>query len=44
VGALAPGGTLVLGPVEVPLAAPLGLEWIDDGGATLLRRLRERVR
>jgi chemotaxis protein methyltransferase CheR len=40
VGALVPGGTLVLGPVEVPLAAPLGLEWIEDSGATLLRRPR----
>ncbi len=40
VGALVPGGTLVLGPVEVPLAAPLALEWIEDGGATLLRRPR----
>jgi chemotaxis protein methyltransferase CheR len=38
VGALAPGGLLVLGPVEVPLAAPMGLEWVEGGGATLLRR------
>jgi chemotaxis protein methyltransferase CheR len=40
VGALAPGGLLVLGPVEVPLAAPLALEWLEDGGATILRRPR----
>jgi chemotaxis protein methyltransferase CheR len=40
VEALVPGGTLVLGPVEVPLAAPLGLDWSVDGGATLLRRPR----
>ncbi|HET9551944.1 MAG TPA: CheR family methyltransferase [Anaeromyxobacteraceae bacterium] len=35
---LAPGGLLVLGPVELPLASGLGLEWIEAGGATLLRR------
>jgi chemotaxis protein methyltransferase CheR len=42
-----PGGLLVLGPVEAPLAAPLELEWIDDFGARLLRRplaSREPVR
>jgi chemotaxis protein methyltransferase CheR len=38
VGAVAPGGYLVLSPVELPLAAALELEWIDDGGGTLLRR------
>lgn len=38
VGALRPGGTLVLGPVELPLAGALALEWIEAGGATLLRR------
>jgi len=38
VGALRPGGLLVLGPVELPLAAALPLEMIEDGGATLLRR------
>jgi chemotaxis protein methyltransferase CheR len=37
-GALRPGGVLVLGPVELPLAAALDLEWVEDGGATLLRR------
>lgn len=40
VAALAPGGTLVLGPVELPLAAPLELEWREEAGATLLRRPR----
>jgi chemotaxis protein methyltransferase CheR len=38
VAPLAPGGWLVLGPVELPLAPGLGLEWIEAGGATLLRR------
>lgn len=37
-GALRPGGVLVLGPVELPLASALDLEWLVDGGATLLRR------
>ena len=37
-GALRPGGVLLLGPVELPLAARLGLEMIEEGGATLLRR------
>jgi chemotaxis protein methyltransferase CheR len=36
--ALAPGGFLVLSPVELPLAAPLALDWIEVGGATVLRR------
>jgi chemotaxis protein methyltransferase CheR len=40
VAALAPGGFLVLGPVELPLARALELEWVTDGGATLLRRPR----
>jgi chemotaxis protein methyltransferase CheR len=40
VGALAPGGTLVLGPVELPLARALALEWVEEGGATVLRRPR----
>lgn len=38
IGAVAPGGYLVLSPVELPLAAALELEWIEDGGGTLLRR------
>jgi chemotaxis protein methyltransferase CheR len=38
VGAVRPGGFLVLGPVEQPLAAPLAAEWVEDGGASLLRR------
>jgi chemotaxis protein methyltransferase CheR len=38
VGALAPGGWLVLGPVELPLASGLPLQWVERGGATLLRR------
>ena len=37
-GALRPGGVLVLGPVELSLASGAGLEWVEDGGATLLRR------
>jgi chemotaxis protein methyltransferase CheR len=40
VGALAPGGILVLGPVELPLARALELEWVEDAGATILRRPR----
>jgi chemotaxis protein methyltransferase CheR len=38
VAALVPGGLLVLGPVELPLAGALDLEWLDEHGATLLRR------
>ncbi len=38
VGALVPGGVLALGPVELPLASALDLEWVEEGGATLLRR------
>jgi chemotaxis protein methyltransferase CheR len=37
-GALRPGGILVLGPVELPLASGTDLAWVDEGGATLLRR------
>jgi chemotaxis protein methyltransferase CheR len=37
-GAVAPGGWLLLGPVELPLAGGLGFEWLERGGATLLRR------
>ncbi len=36
--ALRPGGVLVLGPVELPLASAVSLEWVGLGGATLLRR------
>lgn len=36
--ALAPGGLLVLGPVEVPQAATLALEWVESKGATILRK------
>jgi chemotaxis protein methyltransferase CheR len=36
--ALAPGGYLVLSPVELPLAAALELEWVEQEGGTLLRR------
>ncbi len=39
-GALRPGGLLVLGPIELPLAAGVELEWVDEAGATLLRRPR----
>lgn len=35
---LAVGGYLLLSPVELPLASALPLEWLEDGGATLLRR------
>jgi chemotaxis protein methyltransferase CheR len=38
VSALRPGGWLVLGPVELALASPLALEWVDEAGGTLLRR------
>ena len=37
-GAVAPGGYLLLGPVELPLAGGLGFDWLERGGATLLRR------
>lgn len=36
--AVVPGGFLVLGPVELPLAAPLAMEWVEAFGASLLRR------
>ena len=36
--ALVPGGYLVLGPVEVPQAAVLSLEWVETHGVTLLRK------
>lgn len=36
--ALAPGGLLLLGPVELSLAEVAGLEWEEEGGAVLLRR------
>jgi chemotaxis protein methyltransferase CheR len=42
--ALAPGGYLVLGPVEVPQAAVLPLEWSEIGGATVLRKPDGRLR
>jgi chemotaxis protein methyltransferase CheR len=37
--ALAPAGTLVLGPVEAALGEQAGLTAVDEGGARLLRRL-----
>ena len=37
-GAVRPGGFLALGPVELSLAAPLAVEWVEAFGATLLRR------
>lgn len=40
-GALRPGGALVLGPVELPLASALPVEWVGDGEATLLVKPRE---
>jgi chemotaxis protein methyltransferase CheR len=36
--AVAPGGYLLLGPVELPLAGGLDLRWAERGRATLLRR------
>ena len=42
--ALAPGGYLVLGPVELSLAAALPLEWVELCGATLLRRPAQAAR
>jgi chemotaxis protein methyltransferase CheR len=36
--AVVPGGYLLLGPVELPLAAELAFEWVERPGATLLRR------
>jgi len=36
--ALRPGGALVLGPVELPLAAAVPLDWVEREGATLLVR------
>jgi chemotaxis protein methyltransferase CheR len=40
--AVAPGGLLLLGPVELPLAHGLAWEWLERGGATLLRRPTRR--
>jgi chemotaxis protein methyltransferase CheR len=37
--ALRPGGTLVLGPVEVPLGSAAGLSPVEEFGATVLRRM-----
>ena len=37
-GAVAPGGYLLLGPVELPLVGGLDFEWVERAGATLLRR------
>jgi chemotaxis protein methyltransferase CheR len=42
--AVAPGGFLLLGPVEVPLAERLEAERIEVGGTTLLRRVAEGER
>lgn len=38
VSALAPGGLLLLGPVEAPVAERLALERVEVGGATAFRR------
>jgi len=38
--ALVPGGLLLLGPVELALAEGAGLDWLEVGGAVLLRRPR----
>lgn len=43
VAALRPGGLLVLGPAEIPLAAPLALESSEVGDATLLRNQPTRA-
>jgi len=37
-GAVRPGGFLVLGPVELPFADGIGAERIEGGGATVLQR------
>ncbi len=37
-GAVRPGGVLVLGPVELPVASGMDLEWVEESGTTLLRR------
>ncbi len=36
--AVRPGGLLVLGPVELPAAEGLPVEWVEQDGATVLRR------
>ncbi len=41
--ALRPGGLLVLGPTEIPLAASLAMELLEIGGATLLRNRPAQV-
>jgi chemotaxis protein methyltransferase CheR len=43
-GALRPGGFLVVAPGESALAATLPLEWVEHGGAMLLRRPSVRGR
>ncbi len=43
VAAVRPGGLLVLGPTEIPLAASLAMESLEIGGATLLRNRPARV-
>ncbi len=42
--AVAPGGILLLGPVEVPIADRLAAERLEVGGTTLLRRPRAGAR
>lgn len=42
VEAVRPGGHLVLGPVELPLAARLALEWVGVYGASILRKPGDR--
>ena len=37
-GATRPGGLLVLGPVELPIAREVEADWLDVAGATVLRR------
>ncbi len=39
--ALRPGGTLVLGPIELPLGQEAGLSPVEEGAATVLRRSQE---
>jgi chemotaxis protein methyltransferase CheR len=43
-GALRPGGFLLVAPGETALLATLPLEWLERGGATLLRRPEARGR
>ncbi len=43
VSALLPGGILVLGPVEMPMATLSQLEWIEVCGTTILRKPHDEI-